>query len=241
MFIDPEAPLQQTKKPIKFGIHDYWRMFLKRDFRLPISYFFNAHLFDLLHNTDTHTWLPKELYTEKPQNFNSGVLYMTSWTNEIRRSFKALHKLNLLSQEYIFIDIGCGKGKVILTWGLLEKKYLKKMRRKIGIEFYNPLLTVAKENYFKTFGIQGEFYLEDATKFNFTKFSQRLIVYLYNPFDESIMRLVLMNLPIGTIVIYNYPINFYLFVNSEYQILYKHNGFHCNSQTNIYIKVKPTH
>ncbi len=227
-------------RTIGFGLSDYWRMLRKRGLRLPINYFLNAHLFDLIRRTDTHTWLPKEHYLEHPPNFESGVFYMTSWTNEIRRSFFILNKLNLLSDPYVFIDIGCGKGKVCLTWQLLEQKYQRKHPQIIGIDYYEPFIKIAKQNFLTVFRTEGKFYLADATSFDFSGLNARLIVYLYNPFDDSIMDRVLKNLPVNTVVIYNNPVHSSTFVENGFEVIYEHLGWHPNAQTIIFTNTKPT-
>jgi hypothetical protein len=47
---------------VNFGFPDYWRIFKKYGPRLPLTYFLEAHLFDLIHKTNTQTWLPKDCY-----------------------------------------------------------------------------------------------------------------------------------------------------------------------------------
>lgn len=220
-----------------FGLLDYLRMFLKRGVRLPTYYFINAHLFDLIHKTDTHAWLSKDFYIEKPNNINNGSLYMTSWTNEIKRSFNYLYNSNLLDIPYVFIDIGCGKGKACLTWRLLEKKFLRHFNRIIGIDYYEPLINIAKNNFINLFKNDGEFYFTDATNFNYSIFPSRLIIYLYNPFDESILEKVLEKLPTCTIIIYNNPVHLFLFDDFRFKEIYCHKGWHVNLNTNIFIKI----
>lgn len=218
-----------------FGFIDYWRMFQKRGLRILVSYFLHAHLFDVLRGTDTHKWLPKEHYLGRPANFESGVLYMTSWTNEIRRSFYFLNKLNMLNDPYVFIDVGCGKGKVCLTWKLLEQKYNRHEPQIIGIDYYEPFIKIAQKNFLRVFQTEGQFYLADAASYDFVGLNARLIVYFYNPFDVSIMDRVLKNLPKKTIVIYNNPVHEQALKENGFEVIYKHLGWHPNAQTVIYL------
>ena len=231
--------MTNAKKESNFGWLDYWRMFLKRGIRLPLNYFLNAHLFDLIHKTDTHTWLPKELYVEQPLNFSSGALYMTSWSNEIRRSYHTLLKNNHLKEPYTFIDMGSGKGKVCLLWTLLEKNR-KENTEIIGIDYYREFINIAEKNHTKMFGTKGRFIYGDATEFDFLKIKTPLIVYLYNPFNEIILEKVANNLPIQTIIIYNNPVYRQTLIKSGIELLYEHFGWHPNADTSIYIKTKPT-
>ena len=71
-----------------FSFKDYYRMYKSRGLRLPVYYFFENHLFDLLNNTDTNVWLPKIHYSEKPKNFSNGVFLH----EQLDISNKRLHK-----------------------------------------------------------------------------------------------------------------------------------------------------
>jgi len=53
-------------------------MWRARGIRLPLQYFFQNHLFDLINGTDTHFRLEKKDYKGQPEGFESGVLYMSS-------------------------------------------------------------------------------------------------------------------------------------------------------------------
>ncbi len=214
-------------------------MLLKRGPRLPVAYFLNAHLFDLQHGTDTHAWVPKEQYEERPQNFEGGVLYMTSWTSEIGEVFNALRQLKILSEPYTFLDVGCGKGKVCIAWRLLESNEAKRANRIIGIDYYDQFIELARRNFRAVFKSEGDFRLADATAFDFTALDDRLIVYLYNPFDESIMKQMLEHLPANTVVIYNNPVHASLFREPEFRVLHRRHGWHPNAQTTIFLKTKP--
>lgn len=224
-----------------FGPIDYWRMLVKRGIRLPVNYFLDAHLFDLIHKTDTHTWLPKEAHIEKPPNFQEGTFYMTSWSSEIRRSFEALRERNLLNEDYVFMDIGCGKGKVCLTWQLLDEQHNGKKATITGIDYYEPLIHIARENHRKLFGSDGDYLVADATSIDFTHSTKRLVAYLYNPFSESILKKVADNFPPGTIVIYNNPIHSDTLVGCGCELIHEHSGWHPNTQTRIYVKNAPPH
>ena len=91
-------------------LKNYYRMFKKRGVKLPILYFLNVHLFDILHKTDTQIWLPKHSYNKNLRNLKFGVLYMAAWTDAINWSFNFC-KLNKNFKDFKLVDIGCGKGK----------------------------------------------------------------------------------------------------------------------------------
>ena len=223
-------------KKISFGSSDYWRMFLKRGFRLPIYYFLNAHLFDLINKTDTHIWHPKEEFTNAPLNFEHGVLYMPSWTSEIKNSFNQIMRIINNLHEFSFVDIGCGKGKVILTWKKLLK--IKKInQRVIGLDYYEPFILISKNNHDLVFAEAGDFLLADAIKVNYADFGEKLIVYLYNPFNRKMFLRFVNKLKNKNIfLIYNNPIHHDILIHHGFSLLYQKKGFHPNCHTMIFNK-----
>lgn len=223
-----------TENRPKFGLTDYWRMLAKRGPRLPILYFLNAHLFDLQHRTDTHVWLPKDRYESRPENFEHGVLYMSSWTREIKRSFNALRELADDLDTFTFIDIGCGKGKVVLLWRkLLARSGIR--QAVYGVDYYPPFIRIAQENSRKMFSHSGNFLHVDATTLDYSRFGKKLIVYLYNPFGEVILRKVLHGVKNEDVfVIYNNPVHASVLHEFDYELIYEHAGPYPNSQTRIF-------
>ncbi|MFZ6814675.1 methyltransferase domain-containing protein [Undibacterium sp. Rencai35W] len=219
---------------LKFSLIDYWRMFKARGIWLPVNYFRHAHLFDLRYKTNTHTWLPKDNWEEKPDNFEHGFMYMCSWTNEIQNSFKIVKSLLATDfDDYSFVDIGCGKGKVVIVW---KQECLREENQQAvyGIDFYQPLIAIAKKNYSKVFNEEGIFLLRDATQTEFNEFGKKVIVYLYNPFDEIILKQVMERLrDHPSIIIYNNPVHAQVVIDSGYKILYEHKGSHPNAETTI--------
>lgn len=219
-----------------FGLKDYWKMFRKRGFRLPLYYFLNAHLFDIVHHTDTHTWLPKEDFADTPPNFAHGVLYMVSWTSEIRRSFHRVRQYAPDFATHTFIDIGCGKGKVVLVWQQLLR-HAGITQRVIGIDYYQPFIDIAQHNHQVVFKSPGEFLYTDATTLDYAQLGSRFIIYLYNPFDDAILTHVLDALAtFPTIIIYNNPVHHDVLLTHQYVMIDEHVGFHPNCQTRIYAR-----
>jgi len=130
---------------VPFGITDYFRMYKSKGIKLPIYYFFQAHLFDLIHGVDTHKWLPKQ-YEDKNKVYASSHnhIYMASWTCEIKRVFNRLHRiLGKHFEDYTFIDIGCGKGKVGVVWTKCCIK-LGITQKIIGIDINQDLIEIAR-------------------------------------------------------------------------------------------------
>lgn len=110
--------IPENNKSVPFGFKNYLRMFRSKGIKLPVYYFFQAHLYDLIHGVDTHKWLPKTyLESDAALNKNEYYIYMASWTCEIKNIFEKIKSyLGKNFSEYTFIDIGCGKGKVPIVW-----------------------------------------------------------------------------------------------------------------------------
>jgi SAM-dependent methyltransferase len=85
--------------------------------------------------------------------------------------------------QFIFIDLGCGKGRALL---LAEEFDFQKI---IGVEFSQPLTKIAAANAAKV-GSHRIFTVNtDVRQFQFPP--GPLIVFLYNPFSGGIFRAVM--------------------------------------------------
>lgn len=220
---------------VPFGIKNYWRMFKSKGIRLPIYYFFEAHLFDILHGTDTHKWLPKAFINSKTVITSEASIYMASWTNEVKRSFRTLNDmLGVAFENYTFIDVGCGKGKVTIIW---ESCCRSQGRRQeiYGLELLEDLIPIAQSNYMKIHGEPGKFLVKDASDINPIEFGKKFILYLYNPFNENILeRMIRKFSNYETVIVYNNPVHGDLLLSKGYEVIAGSNGFHGNLHTIIF-------
>jgi SAM-dependent methyltransferase len=195
--------------------------------RLPYYHFTQAHLFDLLHGTDTRLAVVKNSYTETPAGFENGTFYTPSWTSEIKASFEFLR--NLLGGEfdkYAFVDVGCGKGKVMLVWQyLLNKNSIE--AAVYGVEYSHALSNIAKSNFLKMFGKECDLIVADAASIDLSRFGRKLIVYMYNPFHgETLERFLTKLAPMEAIVVYNTPWHSSAFKEQLYELIYETHGWH---------------
>jgi len=140
---------ERESNSVPFSFVNYWRMYKAKVIKLPIYYFFQAHIFDLLHGVDTHKWLPKTYLKKELDNYENVSMYMASWTSEVKNIFKTLNKiLGSEFEKYTFIDIGCGKGKVGIIWDICCKKIGKKQEI-YGIDLLEELILIAEKKLLK--------------------------------------------------------------------------------------------
>jgi ubiquinone/menaquinone biosynthesis C-methylase UbiE len=221
---------------MKFGLKDYYYMFINKGFRLPIIYFFQNHLFDIINKTDTHKWLPKENFTDRPKDFDNGVLYMSSWTSVIKKSTTiSLNLFSLNSKDVVFVDIGCGKGKVLCVW----KKILKDVKEIIGIEYSQQLLDICKDNLKKISSkLKINLIHDNALNLKLRSKDNFYILYLYNPFNKKVLEKfikILKNRKV--IIIYNNPIHKDIFLKNNFIIHFLNNSWHPNSNFIVFSNI----
>lgn len=209
-------------------------MFKARGLLFCFSYFFQNHLFDILNKTDTHLRNDISDYYLKPEAFDSGIWYDCVKTNRFNESIKFVENyLKDTFQEFQFIDLGCGKGKSIL---LYNKKYFQNKFEAIGIEYYEPLALVAINNISKISPTSNsKIIVDDARNIKSYISTDKLIVYLYNPFDCSILENILESiLNFSVIIIYIDPVCNDLILKKGFSIIKLTKGKFPSDCINIY-------
>tara|TARA_Y100001970_G_scaffold221515_1_gene272283 strand:- start:1948 stop:2580 length:633 start_codon:yes stop_codon:yes gene_type:complete len=207
-------------------------MYKSRGLRLPVYYFFENHLFDLLNNTDTHNWLPKIYYSKKPKNFSDGILYMSSWTSVIKDSTNKALMILKEKGNFQLIDIGCGKGKVLCIWELMFKK--SKVRI-VGVEYSEELIRISKKNLETLNSKNTSLFKVDALDLDLGSMEDNLLIYIYNPFNENILYKFLKKIEPKTVaIVYINPIHTKCFKKHNFNLNYEKKGWHPNASYNIY-------
>lgn len=143
--------------------------------------------FDKTHGVDTRrTADPGWLGRLGSLNWIYGQGYQPAPVDQVRL---ALDQLPAEFRDATFIDIGSGKGRIVLLASLLP------FRRVIGIEYDRVLHEVAVTNVesFDTGGKERiELHCLDAAEFRFP--SEPLVVFFHHPFDRPIFDVVCRNL-----------------------------------------------
>jgi len=142
--------------------------------------------YDFDHGVDT-TWSNVSLGT-RLRELASGAQYQAS---EPELFHRILHALPVQPDEFTFVDLGSGKGRTLL----MASDY--PFHRIVGIELLAELNQIARKNiraYFserqRCFKIESS--AGDARDFQFPQ--ESLVLYLFNPFPDYVLRTVLTNL-----------------------------------------------
>lgn len=168
--------------------------------------------FDAVHGTDTDGIVPLwKLRIDSP-HIDEGVRYQASEPEFIRQAIAALP---LRSEEFIFIDLGSGKGRTLLVASEFP------FRQVIGVEFSRELHEVAVANIETAARANRpcrdvRSICADAALYDFPR--EDTVLYLYNPFGKPVLRKVIERLlvsleaaPRRIFIIYSNPVQARLF------------------------------
>lgn len=209
-----------------FGPKDYINMYRKYGVRLPIYYFLENHLFDIINKVDTHKRLLKDEFYETPPNFEESQIYMASFKSVIKNTISKIYQLEKDNfKDFTLIDIGSGKGKVLILWkSFLEKNNLQ--NDIIGIEHNKFLLDISRKNLDNSHKVT--LMSGDLFEVNMQYSELKAIYYLYNPFSEKILDKLLNIVNEKSYFIYNNPVFIESFLKNNYKIVAENKGFHPN-------------
>jgi SAM-dependent methyltransferase len=145
----------------------------------------DERIYDWYHKVDT--WQPVDLDQLRiaSENQKHGVGYLPTTQFRFRTIMKSFP---VPTEPFTFIDLGCGKGKVML----LASHY--PFRQIIGVEFSPELAATASRNCSKYSSSQQKcqdfsVVCEDVAYYRLP--SGPLVIYMFNPFREPVMNLVL--------------------------------------------------
>lgn len=143
--------------------------------------------FDTRYGVSTGGEIPQTELDVADKNWVHGSAYVP--TSPVDFS-DVLRDLDLEFEQTTFIDLGSGKGRVLLMAAALP------FRRIVGVEFSPSLADVSRDNIRRFTGPKAcaDISVEttDATKYALP--DGPLVVFMYHPFDEKIMALVERNL-----------------------------------------------
>lgn len=145
-------------------------------------------VFDSLHGVDTRVGVPAGRLEISSVNREKGIAYDSCPWSTLRRS---LRLASVRPEGFTFVDIGCGKGKVLLSAIVLP------FERVVGVEFSAYLSRVAAKNIaearlWRRRCSSAQIICCDAIKYEIPE--QPLIFFFNNPFRSEIMEIVIGNI-----------------------------------------------
>lgn len=145
-------------------------------------------VFDALHGIDTSVGLAAEELEITSANRNKGIAYDTCPRSTLRRSMRLA---SLRAEGFTFVDMGCGKGKVLLSAMALP------FGRIVGVEYSAYFCRVAEKNVTSARFLRRrcssiEIICSDAGQYQLP--DEPIIIFFNNPFIYEIMQLVLDNI-----------------------------------------------
>jgi 16S rRNA G966 N2-methylase RsmD len=147
------------------------------------------HLFDIRYGVDTCTWSHLDKLTIDYGSKERGISYQPSRVMALRKLFNIIRPMT--PSDSVLVDFGCGKGRVLFVaseFGIREVR---------GVEFAHELCEIAVKNsavYKSKTGVETQYRIIESDAANYTINREENLFFLYNPFDEVILRKVLCNI-----------------------------------------------
>jgi SAM-dependent methyltransferase len=144
-------------------------------------------VFDALHGTETRTWVELDQLSISSANKARGVRYEPTR----HRAFLRIARSLSLPLDGGFVDLGCGKGKVLLL--AMEHGF----QRIVGVEFSREMCEIARRNvdgYRRSSRRDGEVVLVEGDAAEYLPSVADRVFYLYNPFDRVVLSKVVENI-----------------------------------------------
>lgn len=140
--------------------------------------------FDRRYGTDTTRKVDVFALGASPDQLKHATRYEAT---DGESAARAIRSLPIDPRDYIFVDIGAGKGRVVLVASLFPFK------QAIGVELSSKLTRVMRKNFsvFKEPRQKCKNLLaicQDALSFELP--NSNLVLFLYNPFDGEVMRAI---------------------------------------------------
>ena len=143
--------------------------------------------FDATYGTETSRMVGIDDLNGVGENGAEAVLYWPTRPVDFRRVLASAGEID--HRERVFIDVGCGKGRVaLLAAGLPFKKV-------VGVDFSPTLVDTARRNarsYTGPIRTEIELAVGDAAEFEFP--ADDLVVYLFAPFGPAVLARMAANL-----------------------------------------------
>ncbi len=154
-----------------------------------LSSFFD-YLFDLKYGTDTFSWVEVDDLKIAGNKKKRAKMYQPTCTLPLRKLLKELN----IPPGKVFVDLGCGKGIVLLVASDLGFKEAR------GIEISPVLCDIAINNcsnYKEKTKAGTDFIIVRSDVIDYGLNDDEDVFYLFNPFDEYVLKQALNNITVS--------------------------------------------
>lgn len=200
------------------GLADYWRMYKARGIKRVFHEIYENALYDLIHGVDTQHYKPLNQYQSlPPEVLKHSVQYQPAYTSVIREAI--IRAMHLLPASGSFVDLGCGKGKVML------EAHRFPFTKVHGVEIESNLASIAAQNLQRLYPTSTKYKIHCMNALDFIFPIDMAVLFLFNPFDEIILQQLLQKLETlcqqtqrNIVVIYVNPVFLNLF--NQFKVCY---------------------
>lgn len=211
-------------------------MLKQRKLRLIGKYFFECEMFDFRYGITTARHIDKEDLGVLSDNLNAGIGYVSSWPSTFKQALHSLDSAVRDIPELTFIDFGSGMGKVCFLADFEIRNHYQGDLRIIGIE-YSPMMFQSSIENMKILNSAGklsnkiEFENLDCADYDYSGLSENLLIYMYNPFDEGLIKKIFANFSSQHVwIIYVNPVHLDTFVEIGFKVVVYLDAWHPNAQ-----------
>lgn len=157
-----------------------------------------------------------EFYKSKKINYENSNNYTTAWLLNVKESQKIFKKNIKNTQNYSFLDVGCGYGLPSLY--ISKKKY--DFKENMGFDILKSnIIRANKNNKNKIKDRKINFFYANAK--NFRLKNKKYFIFIFNPFNEIILKKFLDN----NVKILKKNKCFIVYVNAHHLKIFKKYGF----------------
>jgi SAM-dependent methyltransferase len=218
-----ERKMQKLAMAIKNSYRAWRRIQLARGrllyrVRLWLVYTRNVTIFDFWNGVNT-SFVTESHLLSRSELVAQDVPYMPAFTKTLQNAYETLEEIRPQAFSYHFIDIGCGAGKALMSWKIMNETH-GRLQSITGIEIDGKLVATAKENL-SQIKLSSEIKLLqiDTLSDGLTdEIQSGSILFLYNPFGLSAVRIFLSRIrKIENLIV--------IYVNPEHREEFQRNGF----------------
>ena len=140
--------------------------------------------FDIKYGTNTTRWVNLNDLEVRSENKQRGMKYQPTF----ERPFRKLMNIVDFPSDSVFVDLGCGKGRVLM----MASEY--GFKRIVGVEFSRELCEDATRNlsiYRKKVGVDVDVDIVELDVVDYEIKDDENVFFMFNPFDEVVLNKVL--------------------------------------------------